>query len=150
MEGVKLSIKSQQHLARLTEERNNEKQKQGLPLNMTTRVQDWWTKVPIPADREGQNKRPRKENRKAKRIREFLERKNKETEQKAIAKEGEQVRRKISKMQIGDEPAEASATDEEGEDFDEDEEAMKGIDEQEENVAPHRWVDELTFRGPRP
>ena len=148
-QSIELSTESQQHLARLTQERNNEKQKLELALDMTTKVKDWWAKDPIPAGLKGRKageKRPRPENRKAKRIREFIERKDKETEQKG---QEEQLRREISKMQIGDEAPE-NVTDEEDEDFDDEEVAMGGFEEQEEKIAPHRWVDELTFRGPRP
>ena len=152
-EGLKLSIVSQQHLARLTQERNNEKQKLGLALNMTTHVEDWWIKGPIPASREGKKageKRPRPENRKAKRIRNFMERKDQETAQKAIARK-KQVIKDISRMQIGDEAAEANATNEEGEEYGDEEVAMECIDKQkDERIAPHRWVEELAFRETKP
>ena len=150
-EGLKLSMISQEHLARLNQERNEEKKKRGVAPDMTTHVEDWWTKGPVPPGREGQKaggKRPRPDNRKAKRIRNFIERKNKETEQKAIA-EREQVRKQMSRMQIGDEVAEAIGDSEEGEGSDE-EVAMEGVDEQKESIAPQGWVGELTFRGPKP
>ena len=152
-EGIKLSIASQQHLARLTQERNDEKQKLGLALDMTTQVEDWWIKGPIPAGREGKEageKRPRPENSKAKRIRRFMERKDKEAEQKAIAKQ-KQVIKDMSRIQIGDEVAEANATNDEGEDSGDEEVAMECIDQQkDENVASHSWVEKLAFREAKP
>ena len=42
IEGVKLSWASQQHLARLNEERDNAKVQQGIELGTATRVANWW------------------------------------------------------------------------------------------------------------
>ena len=119
---------------------------------MTTHVEDWWDKGPIPANRVKPNageKRPRPDNKRTRRLHQYMEKKKKEAEEQAIAKE-KQTMKDMSGLQIRDEVGQANVTHEEGEDFDEEEVAMEGIEEQEEDIAPHRWAAELTFRGSKP
>ena len=152
-EGLKLSQASQEHLARLTKERNEQREKQGVP-GKWTRVKDWWDEGPM----EAKHKRNRgRENRKAKRIRAFMEKKDREMLGREANARETQVTESLGKMQIGNADGQDMVMDE-GEGFlggmtdevvDEGAEdleggvAMQGIVEGEEETAPRSWFSEV-------
>ncbi|KAL8796868.1 MAG: hypothetical protein Q9195_000951 [Heterodermia aff. obscurata] len=154
-EGLKLSQASKGHLARLTKERNEQREEQGVP-GKWTRVEDWWVEVPV----QSKHKRHRvKENRNARRLRALMEKKDRER----LHRETQVVAKSLGKMQIGDEDGQNMMMDEGEEitggmameDVDEGEDseggvAVQGTAEEEEDTAPRVWFSELPIRGPKP
>ena len=156
-EGLKLSQVSQGHLARLERERNEQREKQGVP-GKWTRIKDWWDEGPEQAPVQAKHNRHRvKENRNDRRLRAFMEKKDK----KKLRREAQQVCKSLGKMQIGYEDGEDMLMDEGEEcsggvaveDVNEEEEESEGgvavqdIDEREEETAPRAWFGELPIRG---
>lgn len=163
-EGVRLSQASQAHVARLERERNDEREKQGIPGDWSP-VGNWWQGASGQVEDDGKKKgkpRPRQarqrskknglqDNRQARRIRAFMERKDREREEKEAAASLVATRKGIGKMRIEDQDEEDMASEEGEEESCGGEMAIESLNEKEEQKTElRRWADELPIRGVRP
>ena len=147
-------------MARLTKERGEQREKQGVQGEWA-RVKDWWAEAPVDAKHK---KHRGKENRKAKRILAFMEKKDGEMLHRETIAGETQVAESVGKMQIDNEDRKDMVMDEgaefsegvaveDGDEGAEDSErgvAMQGIVEGEDDTAPRSWFSELPIRGTKP
>ncbi|KAG7008787.1 hypothetical protein G7Y79_00004g013710 [Physcia stellaris] len=160
-DGVRLSQPSQAHIARLERERNAEREKQGVPGDWSP-VGNWWQDASGQAEDDGKKKGKTKrrqrskkhglqDNRQARRIRAFMERKDKEREEKEAEARLVAMRKGIGKMHIEDQDEEDMASEEGEEESCGEEMVIENLNEEEEQKMDlRRWTEELPIRGVRP
>ena len=163
-EGVRLSQASQAHVARLEQERNAEREKQGVPGEWSP-VDNWWQGAPGQVEedpkkkaaarrrhaRQRSKKNGLKDNHQARSFRAFMERKDKEREEKEAEARLVAMRKGIGKMHIEAQDEEDMASEESEDESCGEEMVIENLNEEEEQkIEPRRWTDELPIRGARP